>query len=172
MKYDGTSQNKRKRKNKSIETDVPQTVGAQYLAESFKEPDSRDPIELQREMQSKYVDNLILCTQNFRKAFDQQDFFVVVLTKRERVMEKLFRLYYTARHSCPTPDYDQSVYHYNHKSEHLSFLWTIPDRDSCFHLRDNALMVHPNEKQLLQFVMDFFDGTLLEVCKKLNKETE
>jgi hypothetical protein len=170
MKYDGALKNKNRKK--PVDTEAHQTVGAQYLAEAFKEPDTRDPIELQREMQSKYVDNLILCTQNFRKSFDNQDFFVVVLTKRERIMQKLFRLYYTARHSCPTPEYDQSVYHYNYKDERLSFLWTVPDKDSCYHLRDNALMVHPEEKQLLQFVMDFFDGTLLEVSKKLNKDTE
>ena len=123
-------------------------------------------------MQSKYVENLIECTKNFRKAFDKQDFYVVVLTKRERLMEKLFRLYYTARHSCPTPEYDQSVYKFDYKDEHLSFLWTVPDKESCYHLRDNAIMVHPDERQLLKFVLDFFDGSLLALSKKLNKETD
>lgn len=155
-----------------IEEEVPATVGAQYLAEATKEADSRDPIELQREMQSKYVENLLECTKNFRKTFDKQDFYVIVLTKRERLMEKLFRLYYTARHSCPTPEYDQSVYKFSYKDEHLSFLWTIPDKETCYHLRDNAIMVHPDEKQLLRFVLDFMDGTLLKICKNLNNETE
>lgn len=123
-------------------------------------------------MQSKYIENLIECVQSFRKTFDKQDFYVVVLTKRERLMDKLFRLYYAARHSCPTPEYDQSVYRFSAKDEHLSFLWTIPDKETCFHLRDNAIMVHPEEKQLLQFVLDFLDGSLLKLSKQLNNELE
>jgi len=158
--------------NPTPTTDQVLTVGAQYLAEATKEADTRDPIALQREMQSQYVDNLMQCASNFRKTFPNHDFFVVVITKRERLMEKLFRLYYTARHSCPTPEWDQSVYHYTHKDERLEFLWTIPDKDSCDHLRDNALMVHPEERQLLKFVLDFQDGTLLQLAKKLNKEID
>lgn len=164
-----TKKNKRKKAN---DTDVPQTVGEQYVHEALKEPDTRDPIELQREMQAKYVENLIECTKNFRNQFPAHDFFVVVLTKRERLMNKLFRLYYAARHSCPTPDYDQSVYKYSHKDERIEFIWTVPDKESCYHLRENALMVHPEERQLLQFVLDFFDGTLLQLCKKLNNESD
>lgn len=161
---------KDKRKNKKEPVDVPATVGAQYLAEATKEADTRDPIELQREMQSQYIENLLICTKAFLDKCPKQDFFVVVLTKRERLMNKLFRLYYAARHSCPTPEYDQSVYHFKHKDERLEFLWTVPDKETCYHLRDNAIMVHPEEKQLLGFVLDFLDGTLLTLSKRLNNE--
>lgn len=159
-------------KTKKKKVEAPPTIGAQYLLEAVKEPASRDPIELQREMQAQYMENLITCVAAFRQKFDKQDFFVVVLTKRERLMERLFRLYYAARHSCPTPEYDQSVYHFKYKDERLEFLWTIPDKETCYHLRDNALMVHPDERQLLQFVLDFLDDTLLILSKKLNNEIQ
>src|ERR1700683_1834898 len=85
------------------------TVGQQYLDVAYKEPYSRDPIELQREMQKEYLDNLKEVIQLFRKKHPQ-DFFAVQTTKREKLMPNMFRNYFFCRFSCPTPDYDQSVY--------------------------------------------------------------
>jgi hypothetical protein len=145
------------------------TVGEQYLEVAYKEPESRDPIELQREIQKEYLDNLRQAVYDFRKKFPQ-DFFVVQLTKREQLMPNMFRNYFLCRFSCPTPDYDQSVYYYNHAHEGIAYLWTVPDRLTCLTLRENALLLPPSEKQLLQFVLHFFDGTLLNISKKFNKE--
>jgi hypothetical protein len=147
------------------------TVGEQYLDVALKLPESRDPIELQREMQKGYIEELGKCVIEFRKTC-QTDFWVVVLIKRERLMENVLRFYYFARHSCPTPDFDQSVYFYDSKDESLSFIWAIPDKETCRHLRNNALYIHDSEKQLLQFVLEFFDGTLFEKAKRFNKEVK
>jgi len=145
------------------------TVGEQYLDVAYKDPESRDPIELQREMQKEYLENLRETILVYRKKHPQ-DFFAVVTTKREQLMSNLLRNYFFCRFSCPTPEYDQSVYYYHHADESIAYLWTVPDRDTCFTLQENALRVCDEEKELLQFVMQFFDGTLLNISKRFNKE--
>ena len=105
------------------------TVGQVSLELSQKAPESRDPIELQREMHKDYVKNVIECIERSKKDFSK-DFFVVVITKRERLMENVLRNYFTSRLSCPTPDYDQTVYKYHVKTDEIDYLWSIPpDRD-------------------------------------------
>lgn len=145
------------------------TVGKLSSELLAKEPESNDPIELEREMQKDYLDNLMSCVQEGSKIY-YTDFYVVVLTKRERLMSNVLRNYFLHRISCPTPDYDQAVFKVDRSSQTVIYLWSIPSQDACHHLKDNALYVHPQEKQLLQFVLDFADGTLFKVAKKLNGE--
>ncbi len=156
----------KKRKKQEIKR---ATVGERYLEVAYKEPASRDPIELQREMQKEYVDNLIQCVEHYRKD-NRHDFFIVSITKREPLMPNILRNYFLARNTCPTPDYDQSAFFYSYKDEQIAYLWTVPDRDTCFMLRDHAFQVSDYEKQLLEFVLQFFDGTLLNIAKRFNKE--
>lgn len=146
-----------------------ETVGKISTDLLKKTPDTQSPIELEREMQKEYMDNLIACINDHKKIFDK-DFYVVVITKRERLMQNVFRNYFMARLSCPTPDYDQSVYKYDHKNEELSYIWTIPSRDTAYYLREHAMEVAPEENQLLNFVLEFADGTLYKLAKKLNGE--
>ena len=146
-----------------------QTVGEQVVPLLEKEPESRDPIELQREMQKDYHNNLIQCVNDFKK-IHRGDFFVVVLTKNEKLLPNVFRNYFVPRLTCPTPNYDQTVFHYKHDFEIVEYIWTIPSQDACIYLRNNALLVAPEERQLLGFVLDFANGSLYELCKKLNKE--
>lgn len=146
-----------------------ETVGKIALDLMQKEPDSRDPIELERAMQEDYMKHLIEKTQEATKKYDN-DFYVVVITKNEKLLPNAFRNYFFHRHSCPSPDYDQSVYKYNRQSEQLEYLWTVPSKEACYYLRDNAAKVVDEEKQLLWFVIDFLNGTLLKQSKKLNGE--
>ncbi len=97
------------------------------------------------------------------------DFYVVVITKRERLMPNVFRNYFTARLSCPSPDYDQSVYHFK-PPDKIKYLWTIPDKLSCEMFRDDPFNVPCEEHDLLVNVMDFYSGELLRKAKKLNGE--
>jgi hypothetical protein len=134
-----------------------------------KQPETTDPIALEREMQEDYLKNLVECVEKHSKIFIK-DFYVVVITKNEKLMPNVFRNYFAARESCPTPDYDQTVFKYNREAERLEYIWTIPSRDSCHHLKDNALEVHPSEKDLLKFVLQFADGSLYKLSKQLNGE--
>jgi len=128
------------------------------------------PIELEREAQKNYYDELLAAVARGKQIYEG-DFYIHVATKMEHLMKNVTRNYFIVRSTCPTPFFDQSVFKYLHKEEQLLYIWTIPDRGVCHYLRDNAMEVAPEERQLLQFVLEFYDGTLLNVTRQLNGET-
>ena len=130
---------------------------------------SANPQEIQDEAQKNYIDELTKCYEAHKNSFTE-DFYIVVITKRERLLTNVLRNYFFARISCPTTDYDQAVYRYNKKDNTLEFLWVIPDKNTCEYLRDHYKEVVPAEQELLRFVMEFYDGTLAALVKKLNGE--
>jgi len=146
-----------------------ETVGKISQDLLLKTPDTRDPIELEREMHKDYEKNIFECIERCKKEFFG-DFYVVVTTKKERLMENVLRNYFFGRKTCPTPEWDQTVYRYFPKDDYLEFLWVVPSKDTCELYKQNALQVDPKERELLQYVLDFSDGTLLERAKKLNGE--
>ncbi|HZW61478.1 MAG TPA: hypothetical protein VFF04_04605 [Candidatus Babeliales bacterium] len=147
-----------------------ETVGKISSELLQKESESRDPIELQREMQKDYLKELFRCIEdNYRNYTDT--FYVVVITKNERLMPNVFRNYFFARQTCPTPDYDQTVWKIDIQEKSVDYLWTIPSRDASHYLKNNTSLVHPEEQELLGNVLKFADGTLYKLCKKLNGES-
>lgn len=146
-----------------------ETVGAISTQLKEKADYSYDAIELQREMQKDYEANIIECVENGKKDFDD-DFFVVVTTKKERLMDNVLRNYFLARNSCPSPTWDQVVYRYHRKNDHIEFLWVIPSQDTCELFKDNILSIAPEERPLLQYILDFEDKTLLRLSRTLNGE--
>jgi len=146
--------------------------------------------QIATELQKKAVDNthtahdqmqecltdwdraLFDCINTHKSLYPPEDFYVVIITKKERLLENVLRNYFFVRITCPTPDYDQTVYLYRTKEEIVDFIWTIPSKDTCLMMTQAALAVPEEEKQLLQFVLDFADGTLYKKCKKLNGEEE
>lgn len=147
------------------------TVGAASVEASQKTPETFDLTELQRKMQEDYMKELLVAIDRGYLIYPK-DFFVEVQTKNEKLLSNVFRNYFIDRETCPTPNYDQSVYRYNRQLGQIEYLWTIPSRDASFHLMDNASVVHKDEQQLLGFVMMYDDGTLLKLCKKLNNEED
>jgi len=148
-----------------------ETVGklaSQLLA---KGPVSKDPIEIERTLHVEYEKNVLECVDRGKKDFPE-DFFVVVLTKKEPLMPNVLRHYFFNRLSCPTPDYDQTVYHFHRANDILEFIWVIPCRHTCFSLKENVAQVAPAEYGLLEFVLKFADGTLWKLCKQLNGEAD
>ena len=145
------------------------TVGQEALDIFQKGTYEVSPVALQEQMLRDYYQNLIDCALNNRKVYNGR-FFIVVLTKNERLMRNVFRNYFFARKTCPTPDYDQSVFRYDHANESIDYLWTIPSQDACHHLLDNASQVHKSERELLEFVAKFKRGELFRLAKKLNGE--
>ena len=146
-----------------------ETVGKIAVDLMSKPQESLSPIELEREMQSEYMTHLMDCIDAHYSLFSG-DFFVQVITKNEKLLPNVFRNYFAARRSCPTPDYDQSVYKYNREKGTVEYIWTIPSKDSCYHLLEHANEVVAEERQLLSFVAMFANGELAKVCMKLNGE--
>ena len=125
--------------------------------------------EQMQECLTDYDANINQCIIDHKLKFTG-DFYIVVITKKERLMDNVLRNYFTARLSCPTPDYDQTVYKYTRKDDAIEFMWVIPSKDACITLKDNFLLIPSEERELLKFVLDFSDGTLFELAKKLNGE--
>lgn len=115
-------------------------------------------------------ENEMLATISRGKKLFPQDFYIVVETKKEPKMKNVIRNYFIPRLSCPTPQYDNAVYRYHYISDELEFLWVLPSRQVYNMMKEHALDIPKEERQLLQFVLEDADGTLLRKCKQLNGE--
>jgi hypothetical protein len=164
-----------------------QTVGKIASDLMLKTPYSNDPIEIQRATEREYLENLEWCVKHALKQVDcssiaghdecknraalEGDFYVAALLKKEKLLQNVLRNYFVATKSCPTPTFDQTIYKYNSKKEAIEFLWVVPDQETALTLKENKQIVVAEERGLLQFVLDYYDGNLHRICKKLNGET-
>lgn len=146
------------------------TIG-KISTELIKKDTSVDhsPIEQMRESLTDYDSNIYECIERGKRDYSR-DFYVVVITKKERLMPNVLRNYFTNRLSCPTPQFDQAVYKYNYRDEIIEFLWVIPAKDICEQFLNNALLVDDSQKELLSYIVDFVDGTLDRKSMILNGE--
>jgi len=133
--------------------------------------DSHSAHEQMQENLTDYEKNIWQCVDSCKKDYTG-DFYVVVVTKKERLLQNVIRNFFFGRQSCPSPEWDQTLYKYDRKLDVLDFMWVIPSKDTCGYLRENAINLPPEERMLLDFVLDFQDGTLLKRSKELNKESE
>jgi hypothetical protein len=163
------------------------TLGAIASELQTKTPDTLDPIEIQRATQQEYLDNLIWCVKHAQKKLDcsnidghdacknrpamDGDFFIAALLKKEKLLENVLRNYFVPTLACPTPHFDQTVFKYNAEKEDVEFLWVVPDQETCEIFRENKDKIVPEERGLLKFVLDYYDGTLFNKAKKLNGES-
>lgn len=145
------------------------SVGALSLELQSQQDRPVSPIEQMQENLTNYEDNIYNCIQT-HKAIFATDFYVVVITKKEPLMPNVIRNYFLARLSCPTPDYDQTLYKYSLKDEHIEFIWVVPSKDTCLLMLENKEQIAPAEYSLLQYVLKFQDGTLFKMAKSLNNE--
>ncbi len=136
-----------------------------------KESGKISVVEQQQAMTGDYMKNLFEAVDRGFKDFPG-DFFIHVETKREVILDNVIRNYFIARSTCPTPNYDQTVFRYNRLSGEIEYWWTIPSRDACHHIKNNKHLIVKEEQQLLSFVLAFDEGKLLQLCKKLNGEKE
>ena len=139
---------------------------------ALKDPGTHTVAEQGKEQLKGYLPNLIEATEKGKLERPNQDFYIVVLTKRERLMSNVIRHYFFTRTSCPTPDYDQAVYYYTHLKDAVEFLWVVPDRVTTKFFKKHCLEIPVEDKCLLEYVFKFYDGTLEKLSKKLNGETE
>lgn len=147
------------------------TVGKVALELMQKEPYTLDPIEQMREQLGEYEQNIIECVLSHRNEYEG-DFYVVVATKKERLMENVLRNFFWARKTCPTPQYDEAVYRFDREAEEIQFLWVVPSKDTCIVMKNHINEVISEERELLNFVLQFYDGTLLRIAKRLNGEAD
>jgi hypothetical protein len=151
-----------------------------------KTPDSLDPIEIQRATEKEYLDNLIWAVEHAQKKVDcshieghdyckqrepfEGDFYIAALLKKEKLLQNVLRNYFVPTRACPTPHFDQTVYKYHAGKGDIQFLWVVPDQETCEIFRENIDKIVPEERGLLKYILDYYDGTLFQYAKHLNGE--
>lgn len=146
-----------------------ETVGALSSRLLLSEPDTRDPREIEASRQKAYIDCMLDFIEKERMKY-QHDFYIEVQIRKEKLMPNVFRNQFFSKKACPTPTWDQNLYKYHYLADELEYLWTVPDKQTCQIMHANALDVPESERTLLNFVLDFHDGTLFKRMKKLNGE--
>jgi hypothetical protein len=138
--------------------------------------DKHEAVEVQREIlkgsnsKKSFVENVHEAAERGRNdSRIKYPFYVVVLLKKERLLQNVIRPYYLYRQSCPTPEYDQTVYKVT-ENNNLEYLWTIPDLNTCVYLSENEMSLTRDHQLMLHMLEAFNNGDLLKLSKKLNKE--
>lgn len=149
-----------------------ETVGTIAQELKKKAPETTNVNEQGEWMTKDYLANLYEAILNFTKKNPTTDFFIEVQTVKLRLLENVIRNYFIARLSCPTPNYDQTVWQYKYKDEELFLVWTIPNREYSFKLLENAAIIDPSIRELTDNVIAFATGELYKKSKKLNNEQE
>jgi hypothetical protein len=150
------------------------TVGS-YSYELQQKNEKINPIDLQRQVhkgnnnEDSYENQIRLAVERGCKLYDN-DFFVIVIFKKERLMVNVVRQYFLPRQTCPRPEYDQVVYRYFRGSHSLEFVWVIPDKETCSLLPFYKDMIPKEQSELSKFVFDFNSGKLDELSDSINRE--
>jgi len=150
-------------------------IGQQYIDAHKKNHGSIELRQLSEQFTKDYMANIEKAAMSGKKRYSNQDyhlpFYVVVLLRKEKLMRKVVRSGFLYRKTCPTPNYDQTVYIFDPKTDQLSFLWVIPSPEICSSLYKNKYMLETQQNKLLPYVKDFIEGRLYIKCKELNGET-
>lgn len=124
-----------------------------------------------------YLKGLMDAVDRGKKIHVNKDFFVEAIPLEEKIFRitggKKLRNRWFVRSSCPTPTYSSHVYHYKHGKSFYpaeDVVWIIPGRDECHELYKRRNSLPDEARDLMQYVMDYFDGNLLKRAKILNKE--
>jgi len=164
------------------------TVGS--VATELKKSDNStiNPQEIQQAQEKEYLDNLVWAVNHARKKVECVDvdckqvcekrdamigdFYIVGVLKKEKLLDNVLRNYFIPTLSCPTPHFDQTLYKYRADRDDIEFVWVIPDKETCEVFKENKDKIVPEERSLLKFVLEYYDGTLFQLAKKLNGETK
>jgi len=145
---------------------------SQELAQSTDKHEVNDIIPEEFKDITKKLENIVL---DGVKTYIG-NFFVVIESKRERLMPNVVRNYIFHRLSCPTPHYDQTVYAYNRQKDEIECLWSIPEKHTVQAIVENPIEYYSRAPEMTQIALDFNDGTLLhralEIVKKSDKHVE
>ena len=147
------------------------TVGQLSYEASLLE---KEPIRVQEQtakMHEEYGDELMRAIQKGIETYPGEPiFFIEDITRQERLMMNVIRHTLIPRLTCPTPNYDQTVYRIIVKDQAIEYIWSLPDRISCITYLENMPIVVDEERELAQFILDFRDGRLELLAQQLNGE--
>lgn len=122
------------------------------------------------QMLKEYEKNFEECATRGTKQFNNQPFYITIHTQRNKLMPNVLTLKWIPRLSCPLPTYAQTIYSYDPTTQKHKLLWTIPDEASCAFIKDRVLELPGDQKELINYVLDFYDGKLDKLSDTLNSK--
>ena len=152
------------------------TVGEASLELQKKGSSDLTPIDIQKEVHAgtkskrSYEEEVHESVRVGRQKYDG-DFFIVVLLRRERKLTNVLRQLFFQRKSCPSPQYDQSVYHYGKNGDCLELQWVVPDKQTCNTLPHMRSELPSDQMWLLEYIDAYNSGQLDKRCLHLNKSS-
>lgn len=149
------------------------TVGEEAYKRLLNPDDKQGIVDTQREIDKEYFKEIEECVRKVKgKDGYEKEFFVVVIAKKERLMENVIRRYFVARKTLPTPEFDQTVWRYRTGGD-LDFIWCTPDHNTCQEMYNHPERVPPEEKWLHSMVCALMEGRLYhEACKSFGIPVE
>lgn len=146
------------------------TFGQQYVEGIQKDSGKAPAQDIREGLLNEWDQNVMELVQKTRLIEPTRHFYVCVTTKREYLVKNTIRNYFESKYDCPTPQYEQVVYKIHKDGTNISLMWVIPNKEACIYLKQNALLIPAQERELLQYVLDFSVGKLDQIAQKENGE--
>jgi len=146
-----------------------ETAGKTWSDLQSKQQDKANVFEFTSAIGQDMMPKLVALVEQDKLKTDK-DFFIEVCIRMNALMPGVPEFYMKSRHTCPTPFPDRAVFHYDRKKEAIFFLWHVPSLQEIEYYTTNILTLRPDEREAAQDVLNYRDGTLLNLAKKLNGE--
>lgn len=131
-----------------------------------------NPLDIAKEEEEKYMNALYECVANHKQLWPSKNFFVHTTMRCEPFARNEFKNFWTGHIDCPSPTYDQTLYHYIANGDRIELLWSIPNEEHARAFKQYAHNIKPEFWPTLQVVLDFYDGKLSQLARKLNNEPD
>lgn len=139
-----------------------ETVGAASTRLLSNADRKQGVVDTQREIDKTYFEECQKCVQRKPHSDWKDPWYIVVIQKKERLLENVCRRYFFGRQTLPTPDYDQTVWKYYPHSGDMKFLWVVPDKNTTLWMASNPNEVPTEQKEILNFCLEFINNTLYD----------
>ena len=130
-----------------MEEEQDKTVGKHALERKEKNREDVPVLEMQEavhkgaEGNKPFEEELWTCVERGKQLYPNSPFYIVVMFRRERLMDNVVRQMFLPRRSCPSPQTDQSVWRYLPGIDELEFMWVVPDRETVHEILRNRAFV-------------------------------
>ncbi len=146
---------------------VKKNLGTAALELLEKEPEITpyEMAEILNQLASKKLDAVIKENKNYG-----DEYYIQIILQQEnfhrRNMPNIFHFQDVVTSTDPGMRPDRSCYKYNNKEDKLTYLWALPDFNSCVDIFFNKTELVKNERQLVGHVIDFYKQCLAAFKKK------
>jgi hypothetical protein len=103
------------------------------------------------------------------KDYPTGDFYIWVTPTVDKFIKGLPRIKFAISDYAPSPVYNQDLFRYSYATGTLELIWVVPDKETCKEFKNDPLGVDSSHKEMLGYVLDFYDGTLFKKFIGLNK---